>query len=147
MGTPFLRRVLGLAAVAAVGVLGGCSGEGEAQPTPTGPEPFVYFTGYSEGGDSASLDGTLEDRDGCLVVLSGGVTVIPAFPFGQATWDGERLRVASFGRGGVEPGRQVVAVGEEIHLAGGSRDTLNPDHVSPPSCPDDAQHFDVYAYP
>ena len=147
MRTPSLRSVLAVAAVVALAAVAGCSGETEAQPTPTGPEPFVYFTGYSEGGDSASLDGTLEDHDGCLVVVSGDATVIPAFPFGQATWDGERLTVASFDGGDVEPNGQVVGLGEEIHLGGGLRDTLNPDHVSPPNCPDDAQHFDVYAYP
>jgi hypothetical protein len=145
MRTPLLRSVLAAAAaVFAVAVVGGCS---EKPATPTGSEPFVYFTGYGEGGDSASLDGTLEDRDGCLVVVSGGATVVPAFAFGQATWDGERLTVASFDGSDVEPDGQVVAVGDEIHLTGGLRDTLNPDHVSPSSCPDDAQHFDVYAYP
>lgn len=135
-------------AAALVGVVAsGCSGAAPEEPTPTGPEAFAYLTGYPDGGDDAGLDGTLEERDGCLLVIGGGETVIPTFPFGQASWDGERFTVASFGPDGERDG-QVVSPGGEIHLGGGFRDSLaGLDAVVPPGCPDDAPYFLVAALP
>ncbi len=138
--------VLGVALLVAA-VSSGCGGEAPERPTPTGPESFAYYTNYTEGGDGAGLDGTLEEVDGCLVADRGGQSVIPAFPFGQASWDGEELTLASFGPDGERDG-QVVAPGEEIHLGGGFRDNMDGlDGVTPPGCPEGAEYFLVFAYP
>ena len=142
-----VRALAVRAAVLALAVLPltGCAAGG-SDPVPgstTADLPFATYERTGEGGDSALLTGTLELRDGCVVVAAEVADpevadpvvadpVVPVLP-DTARWDAVEQVVAIEGR--------EFAIGSVVAWGGGF--TTGPPAVArrPAACPQDAEYF------
>ncbi len=92
--------------------------------------PVARYDWAEDSGMQALLEGTLEIRDGCLVVNpswdDADTVVVPIFPRSYASWDADRNVLSYAGRD--------YALGDSIWAAGGHV-SLPDDAVVPPSCP------------
>ncbi len=132
-----MRRLLAACAFAVL--LAGCgnaTGEGSATGDLDAADSPVARYDWSEGAAmQALLEGTLEMRDGCLVVKPSwdntppDTFVVPVFPRKYASWDAAR-EVLTFG--GVD-----YQMGDAI-AAGGGWVAPTKDTVMPPTCQPDS---------
>ena len=140
--------LLSAALVGTLGLTSGCAGMGvprlDPLPTPTGPVPFAYWLPSEPGGDSAQLEGTLVEEDGCLYVDADSARYLPVFPAGAIAWDGSTLTTTN----PRDPAtRDDVVPGEEISLGGGGGEGMpGPTTVVPDAC-DLAEGYFVVAAP
>jgi len=51
-----------------------------------------------QGSGLSLLKGRLDVRDGCIILDNGGTKVLPVFPYGRATWDGQSKTLIYLGR-------------------------------------------------
>jgi hypothetical protein len=128
-----------LAACAFTAMLAGC---GTAPGSLDAPDSPVARSDWSDGAAmQALLEGTLELRDGCLVVTPAWESeppdtfVVPVFPRKYASWDDAR-EVLTFG--GVE-----YEMGDEI-AAGGGWGPPSDDIDLPAACEPDASGDVMY---
>lgn len=134
--TPAATVVRGRRALCALAVLalsGGCAGpEAHRLPDPLPTDvPFAYHLQTTSGSDGALLEGTLELRDGCLVVLPEyegmEAPVVPVVPIAVSSWDGTTFTVNG----------ESADLGESIALGGGYHDGSGADlHFLPAGCPE-----------
>lgn len=117
------RRAVLLLALAAVG-LAGCTATADDAPFATYPRP--------DAGMDALLMGTLEMRDGCLVVDTGEGDVLPVFPEGDAQWGEEVLTWKG----------ESFDIGAQISLGGGYSGAIA-NATIPAACADDVEVFAV----
>ena len=102
-----------LCAVAIALLLTGCAPDRADRESPDGP---VALYDWNDGAAvQALLEGTLEMRDGCLVVKPAwdappDAFVVPAFPRKYAVWDATR-EVLTFGGVDYEMGDAIAAGG------------------------------------
>ncbi len=112
-----LRLLLAVSLLASL-FLAGC--EDEEDPPADLVAPVAIHDG-TWNYDSALIQGTLVEEDGCLVLLAGDQRVLPAFADGRVTWDppshtltvrGVEFRPgepARFGGSGSSAGRELTA--------------------------------------
>ena len=135
---PLLPRltVLALAVLAlAVLTLAGCAAEGRGPMPGTTPAdlPFATYERTGEGGDAALLTGTLELRDGCVVVAADVADpVVPVLP-STAEWDAVEQVVV------VEGHR--FAMGSVVAWGGGFTTGAPAVARRPSTCPQGAEYF------
>ena len=110
-----------MVAVFAAGSLAGCSASVGAGLDKGGP--VAYVEDVSGSGMDALLDGTLEVRDTCIVVLREGHSTLPVFEKPRTAWDGTTLSYE---------GRSFVD-GAPIRLGGGEVDPSVADYL-PAEC-------------
>lgn len=99
---------MGLTVLLFLSALSGCDAEGERDASkPSGAMGLATYPATGEGSDGASLEGILERRDGCLVVVAPPVgtddterVVLPVFPApsakvvdGAVEWNGHRAEI------------------------------------------------------
>lgn len=114
-----LALALGLIAVLVAGCVAGSAEVPDAGPL------AVYRAG--DGGMDALLKGTLELQGACIVVTDvDGTAVVPAFPAGDATWDGDSL---SWRGNNYQPG-DAIAVGG----GGPNNNAVSTQHYIPDDC-------------
>lgn len=127
-----------LSAVTVALLIAGCgqgAGASESGDLESPDSPVARYDWNGGAAMQALLEGTLEIRDGCLVVkpswddVPPGTFVVPAFPRRYASWDGTR-EVLTFN--GVE-----YRMGDAI-AAGGGWVAPTEDTVIPPACELDA---------
>lgn len=118
-----VRRILALALSVATLSVAGCVA-GSVEVPDAGPLA-IYRAG--DGGMDALLDGTLELQGACIVITDGdGTAVVPVFPAGDATWDGDSL---SWRGNKYQPG-DAIAVGG----GGRSNNAISAQHYIPDDC-------------
>lgn len=123
--------VVAIVAAATGGCVRAAPGAELPDPLPT-DVPFAYHLQTVSGSGGAGLEGVLELRDGCLVVIPTyeGATepaepVVPVLPIAVTTWDGTTLTV----------GQESAEVGSPISLGGGYHDTPVEGAFVPDGCP------------
>ncbi len=118
-----LRWIIALALGFAAASVAGCVA-GTTEVPATGPLATYRAGG---GGMDALLEGTLELQGACIVVAASyGIEVVPVFPAGEATWDGNSL---SWRDKVYQPGYSIAVGG------GGPNDnTISSEHYIPDDC-------------
>lgn len=106
----------------------------------SGTESLPSYEASSDGGDMALLTGTLSFAEDCLFVVNDeGASVVPVFPRGTATWNGEVLAVTT------SIDNVSGRIADTVELAGGYRDEWPGSSPIPAGCSAEALYFQVAA--